>query len=330
MSLGKRTSFRRMTDDKGVFRMTSLDQMPAISDPIRPKLAPDADLDAEVVRFKRLVIETFQDTMTAMLLDPAYAVAGCVDALRPQKGLLVSVEDPYSPKTEAGATRTKLLDDWTVGKAKRAGANAVKLLVWYRPDGDPDVNAHQQNLVREVGEQCRHYDIPLIFELLAYPGQQYTETLQTTVFGSVREFAKPEYQVDAFLVESPVPAADIPAFDTDGAAEVLKRFKQLGELAGRPWNMLSLGADMEQFYRMMHYAYAAGCSGYLAGRAYWLDALEQYPNGDKASIVMAANVRKFIEPLNALTDELANPAFALSPASEQRAGPAFCQSYQDI
>ena len=51
-----------------------------------------------------------------------------------------------------------------------SGADAVKLLIWYRPDGDAAVNLHQQQLVKEVGEQCVKYDIPFFLELLAYPG----------------------------------------------------------------------------------------------------------------------------------------------------------------
>ncbi|MES0826969.1 tagatose 1,6-diphosphate aldolase [Ruegeria sp. SCP11] len=330
MSLGKAVSLRRMTDDREIFRMTSLDQLPPIRDALRPKAAAGADPEADMIRFKRLVIENFQDHMTAMLLDPGYAVAACVEALKPDKGLFISLEDPYSPKTEVGATKTELTADWTVGKAKRIGGDAVKLLIWYRPDGAPDVNAHQQNLVRQVGELCQHYDIPFILELLAYPGDKRSDGPENTVLDSVATFAQPEYHVDAFLFESPVPAMEIPEFDGDGSALVLDCYKRLSEIAGRPWIMMSMGADMEQFHRIMRFAYAAGCSGYLAGRAYWLDALERYPNWSEVSSVMAATVRIFVEPLNALTKTHAAPDHAFHAISNRQTGAQFCRSYQDL
>ena len=102
ISVGKSWSLRRMADNHGLFKMASLDQRPPIEDPIAKCLGPDDNLATEVVKFKRLLIESFQDKSSAMLLDPSFAVAGCLDALDAKKSLLVSLEDPYSPKTSAG------------------------------------------------------------------------------------------------------------------------------------------------------------------------------------------------------------------------------------
>ncbi len=38
----------------------------------------------------------------------------------------------------AGGRLSAEIDDWSVEKIKRAGGDAVKVLTWYRPDGDPD------------------------------------------------------------------------------------------------------------------------------------------------------------------------------------------------
>ncbi len=283
-----------------------------------------------------MLIESFQGKSSVMLLDPSYAVAGCLDALSPQKGLFVSVEDPYSPKTEDGATLTSLVSDWSVAKTKCVGGDAIKLLIWYRPDGDAQVNAHQQELVRQVGEECRKYDIPLFLELLSYPpiaGQNGSDDLAQTVLKSVEEFAKPEYQVDVFLLESPVAASELDGNDANVKAEALELFQKMDALAGRPWVMLSMGADMDQFHTIMELAYEAGSSGYLAGRAYWLNTLSEFPNWEKMRADVSGYAQDALDALNALSDRCARPWTSFPDMTDEgnaelKLGADFCRAYK--
>jgi tagatose 1,6-diphosphate aldolase len=72
---------------------------------------------------------------SAVLLDPKYGAAQAIAAglLPGSKGLLVSMEKSgYSG--DRAARITELLLDWDVTKAKRMGASAVKLLIYFRPD----------------------------------------------------------------------------------------------------------------------------------------------------------------------------------------------------
>ena len=84
------------------FKMASLDQRPPIEEPISEKISASDNLNLEIVKFKQLLIKAFQDKSSAMLLDPSFAVAGCLDALNSQKGLLISLEYPYSKKYHQG------------------------------------------------------------------------------------------------------------------------------------------------------------------------------------------------------------------------------------
>ena len=334
-SVGKSWSLRRMADNHGLFKMASLDQRPPIEDPIAKSLGPDDHLATEVVKFKRLLIESFQDKSSAMLLDPSFAVAGCLDALDAKKGLLVSLEDPYSRKTSAGEVLTTTIENWSVSKIKRLGADGVKLLVWYRPEGDKDVNQHQQRLVQEVGEACVKYDIPFFLELLAYAPSDFEETAQSKadcVLQSVVEFSKAKYQVDVFMVESPIDAAAVPAVGDSGWEEVQKKFAQLAQIAARPWIMLSMGADMAQFHKIMTQAYRAGASGYLAGRAYWLNTLSYYPDWHKMHADTQGEPQAFIEDLNTLTNE-AGVAWYHHHSKGEEGQPLdkeFCLSYSEM
>ena len=169
------------------------------------------------------------------------------------------------------------------------GADGVKLLLWYRPDATADVVAHQKALVRSVGDACRAYDIPLLLELLVYPFKggaghttDYAEDARKhpeLVLRSLRDFAGPEYGVDIYKLESPLPAKELPDPDVAGAATDVAQalFDEMAAAIDRPWVMLSAGASMDVFRRVLKFAYRAGANGYLAGRAIWWPAFELYP-----------------------------------------------------
>jgi tagatose 1,6-diphosphate aldolase len=231
-------------------------------------------------------------------------------------GLILTLEDSIFRETPGGRLSSEI-DDWSVEKIKRTGADAVKVLTWYRPDGDPDVCAAQQAFTRRIGAACARYDIPFVFELLVYPlardAEQTREYVEMRtkqpglVIDSVRAFADPSFGVDLFKLESPVPAADVPEPGAPGSEAVQALFHELDRAAGRPWVMLSAGAGMAEFRRVLHYAYAAGASGYLAGRAIWLEAFQHFPDWDGIRDALRGEAVPYMRGLNVLTDAAARP-----------------------
>lgn len=304
---GKLWGLRRMADANGIFKMTAVDQRPPIKNPIAQHLGVDHAPWEQVARFKRMLVETLQDQSTAMLLDPHYAIPHAIDVLSPTKGLIVTLEDSLFSETEGGRLSSDI-DDWSVEKIKRMGGDAVKVLAWYRPDAGADVCQAQQDYVKRIGEECARYDIPFLFELLVYPlskdahqTKDYVEMKgkkADDVLGSVEEFAKPDYGVDVFKLESPVNAAD-----ADGSAEVQAVFNEMGRLAGRPWVMLSAGAGKPEFKNVLKHAFAAGASGFLAGRAIWLDAFNHYPDWAKIETDLKAGASDYMAEISALADK---------------------------
>lgn len=310
LSAGKLRGLRRMADAKGRFKMTAVDQRPPIINPIaaaRGGIAPWED----VARFKTMLVEELQGQSTAMLLDPNFAYPMAEPILDPRLGLIMTLEDSAFRETEQGRLSEEI-DGWSVAKIKRAGADAVKVLAWYRPDAPRAVNEHQKAFTRRIGEACRRYDIPFLFELLVYPlpGEknqttQYIEMADKKselVLESVAEFAKPEYGVDVFKLESPVPARDC-----DGSAGVQAVFNEMGKLCGRPWVMLSAGAGMAEFKAVLGHAYAAGASGYLAGRAIWSEAFKAFPDWEGVKAGLAGLGVDYMKDINSLTDHHAKP-----------------------
>ena len=308
---GKLWGLRRMADANGRFKMTAVDQRPPIKNPIAKYHGTDEAPWDQVAGFKSLLVETLQTESSAMLLDPHYAIPAGLDLMAPTKGLIVTLEDSVFQETPGGRLSSEI-DDWSVGKIKRMGGDAVKVLAWYRPDASSEVNRAQQEFTKRIGEACARHDIPFLFELLVYPlasddddTKDYVEMAgkkADNVLQSVEEFAKADYGVDVFKLESPVNAKD-----ADGSAEVQALFDEMGRLAGRPWVMLSAGAGKPEFRRVLEHAYQAGASGYLAGRAIWLDAFAAYPDWDAMRAGLEGESRAYMADLNTLTDQNARP-----------------------
>jgi tagatose 1,6-diphosphate aldolase len=307
---GKLWGLRRMADQKGIFKMTAVDQRPPIKQPIAKHLRVNQAPWSEVARFKNMLIETLQHQSTALLLDPHYAIPYSFNTLDPKKGLIVTLEDSLFYETEDGRLSSNI-DDWSVEKIKRMGGDAVKVLAWYRPDASEKVKIKQQDYVKRIGEQCAQFDIPFLFELLVYP--LATDQHQTTdyiemknkkadqVLLSVEEFAKPVYGVDVFKLESPVNAEH-----ADGSEDIQAVFDEMGRIANRPWVMLSAGAGKEQFKSVLEHAFKAGASGFLAGRAIWLEAFQSYPDWQKIQSELESDARDYLQSISILADQKAS------------------------
>jgi tagatose 1,6-diphosphate aldolase len=297
--------------------MVALDQRPPLFEAIAQAkgISKDKVEYADVTAAKRLLVESLAPHCSSMLFDPNFAVPAAIDLLPPRCGLIMTLEEHRVEET-TGGRKSRAISDWNVEKIRAMGADAVKVLAWYRPDADPAINEHQKRFVREIGEECARFDIPYVLELLVYPflgsanhTADYVEApgkLPELVIGSVREFAKPEYGVDLLKLESPLAANSLPPRDGSAAAKAAQQeFDAIGDLCRErniPWVLLSGGAATEKFERVLDFAYAAGAGGFLAGRTIWLHAVRNYFPDRKA---VAESLRKdgvgVIERLNALT-----------------------------
>jgi tagatose 1,6-diphosphate aldolase len=315
-SPGKLWGLRRMADAAGRFKMLAVDQRPPIINPIKAKRGGNSAPDADVTAFKSLLVECLQDDASAVLLDPIWALPRGLRVLSPRLGLIVTLEDHAFADTPGGRISGEI-GDWSVEKIKRVGGDAVKVLAWYRPDADLAVCDHQKAFTRRIGDACARFDIPFLFELLVYPlageahqTKDYVEMQgkhADHVLESVRIFADPAFGIDIFKLESPVPAAAL----GDGSDPAHQRlFDEMGRLAGRPWVMLSAGAGMAEFEAVLRHAYRAGASGYLAGRAIWLEPFAKFPDVAAIRAGLMDRSRPYMRRINDLTDSAATPWFA--------------------
>lgn len=298
LSTGKWQRLRSLTDEQGRFKMMAIDQRGSLRRAIAKVIGRDSQQIAseDLTQTKKTITKILAPYATAVLTDPTYGYPYSVLHLPPQTGLLLAYEE--SGYEKAGSMdrerKSRLVENWSVEKAQRAGADAVKLLIYYHPDASEEVRNHQQDLVQGVGEECERADMPFLLELVSYAlDEESKDTLEFArrkpdlVIRSTAEFSKADYKVDILKLEFP---ADLKwakefangAFDGKEreAAYTLKEVREfcrrLNETAGTPWVILSAGVDIEEFLVQVDLATEAGASGFLCGRAIWKDAINLY------------------------------------------------------
>lgn len=303
LSPGKWQRLRSLTDEQGRFKMMAIDQR----DSLRQAIARTTGRDPrevgyeELAKAKQTVTKVLAPYATAVLTDPVYGYPYSIEHLPPRVGLLLACEETgYERAGPSGKERkSRLLEDWSVEKAQRAGADAVKLLIYYQPDASEEVRRHQQEMVQRVGEECVEADIPFLLELVSYALEEesadtleYARKKPDLVIRSATEFSKPQYNVDVLKLEFP---ADLKwtkefcngAFDSKERqaaytlSDVRGYCRQLNEEAGVPWVILSAGVEIEEFLVQVDLVTEVGASGFLCGRAIWKDAISLYPKLDE-------------------------------------------------
>jgi tagatose-1,6-bisphosphate aldolase len=270
ITIGKERGLQQCATMGGKLVMFALDHRGNLQRALNPD-DPQSVTYEEMVAFKQEVTAVISPVSSGILLDPEYGAAQAVSAgaIAPGCGLLVAVEKTGYTGDPA-ARESQILPGWSVEKIKRMGAQGVKLLIYYHPDA-PNA-AEQEDLVVEVGEQCRQYDIPYFLEPLSF-----------ALDPSVKKLASPEkravvvetarrltpFGVDVLKAEFPLNIADEPD-DTVWA-------EACGDLAAAsvcPWIILSAGVTFAEFERQTIVACRSGASGVLVGRAVWAEAAD--------------------------------------------------------
>lgn len=309
---GKYWGLRRLADDGGRFKMLAMDQTGPIVNPIKEIRKLDRAPFADVAAVKRLLAEHLAPKASAVLIDPPLGYAPAIRHLSPRQGLLVATEWATWEVTPTGRKSCNI-PGWDAGVIRRAGGDGVKVNLWFRSDVGDDVKAHQLAYVRSVKEACRIADIPFVLEFLTYPfpdesAEAFAARRSDLVVSSLadKDIMDPD-GVDVFKLEPPVPVTDVPDPAGPAAAAVQARFDRVAAGIGRPWVLLSGGATPEDFERLLTYAFRAGASGYLAGRAIWAAPFRRFPDLAAMTAELSRVGPPLMDRLNDMTDRMATP-----------------------
>ncbi len=322
LSVGKYRALQQCATPRGALAILALDHRNNLRAMLHPGAAESAT-DQELIEFKQQVISELAPAATAALLDPEYGAAQCIasGALPGQVGLLLAVE-ATGYTGDPTARQSRVLPGWSVGKASRMGANAIKLLVYYHPDS-PSA-AEIEGLVRQVAADCARVDLPLFVEPLSYSLDSARKGLppderRRVVVETARRLTP--LGVDVLKAEFPVDAKAQP----DERAWV-EACAELTAASEAPWVLLSASVAYDTYLRQVTLACQAGASGVAVGRAVWQEAAAL--SGEARTAFLRGVGRERMARLTALCDAVARPFVAVSAAPSPSAG--WYSSYADI
>src|SRR5579863_7076885 len=288
LSPGKLAGLKRVSNDRGVIAAAAMDQRGSLQKSLSKEKGGGEVTNAQMEEFKSLVAEVLTPHASAILLDPEWGLPASKRRAK-NAGLLLAYEKTGYDKTGPGRL-PDLLDLWSARRLKEAGADCVKILLYYTPFDPKDVNEKKHAWVERIGDECRANDIPYFLEFVGYEegadekGLDYAKKKPEVVMASMREFSKDRYGVDVLKVEVPVNmkfVEDTKAYAGQKAyskKEAMDLFRKAAAVAHKPFIYLSAGVSNAEFTESLELAGEAGVkfNGVLCGRATWKEGIPVY------------------------------------------------------
>ncbi len=287
---GKQKGLQAVSNSRGVIAAAAMDQRGSLKSAIaKDKGVDKKDVTASMLEeFKTAVTRVLTPHASAILLDPEYGLPAAL-ARSKNAGLLLAYENSGYDNTQPGRL-PDLLDIWSVRRLVAAGADCIKILLYYTPFDSPGINEIKHAWVERIGGECTAGDVPFFLEFVGYEeggdekGIAFARKKPEIVARSMEEFSKPQYGVDVLKVEVPVNMAFVAgtkackgesAYTRDQAKE---HFRRAAAAAKKPFIYLSAGVSNDVFSETLELAAESGVnfSGVLCGRATWKDGIPVY------------------------------------------------------
>jgi tagatose 1,6-diphosphate aldolase len=315
---GKLAGLKAVSDARGVIAAAAMDQRGSLQKSIGKERGAAADAH-DLEAFKELVTDVLTRHASAILLDPEFGLPAA--KLRNNAGLLLAYEKTGYDAATPGRL-PDLLDVWSVRRLKEAGADCIKILLYYTPFEKTSVNDLKHAWIERIGDECIAHDIPFFLEFVGYDAEggdekslAYAIKKPSIVSGSMAEFGKARYNVDVLKVEVPVQMSHVSgtrSFKGEAAytrAEALQHFRDAESMTHKPFIYLSAGVSNPVFIETLALAAESGTkfNGVLCGRATWADGVSIYATkGPKAfkdwlETVGVENINNVNEALKAAT-----------------------------
>ncbi len=284
---GKLAGMKNVSDARGVIAAAAMDQRGSLKKALAKDKGGDIG-DHDMEEFKTLVTEVLTTHASAILLDPEWGLPASKRRAK-DAGLLLAYEKTGYDANTPGRL-PDLLDHWSVRRLKEAGADCIKILLYYTPTDPKPINELKHAWVERIGDECRANDIPFFLEFVGYhegmdeKGADFAAKKPEIVAGSMKEFTKDRYGVDVMKVEIPVNMKFVEGTKAFGGTRALTKqqakdaFKRAADVATKPFIYLSAGVSNAEFTEGLELAAESGVrfSGVLCGRATWKDGIPIY------------------------------------------------------
>lgn len=221
--------------------------------------------DLELTRFKLAAAEHLSPLASALLVDRQFGWDAVVnaDVVAPSCALIAAADKFVPGATEfvADSVIDESVDPATV---RQQGAKALKLLVVWRPDGEP---ASRKAMVEDFVTRCRAAGLISIIEPVSRaPHSGGAWDVDGGILAAARELGG----LGADIYKSEVPTHGL---GTD--CEIEAACAALTDAIDGAWVVLSSGVAAERFPETVALACRQGASGFLAGRAIWASVVAE-------------------------------------------------------
>jgi tagatose 1,6-diphosphate aldolase len=287
LSDNKLAGLKAVSNERGIIAAAAMDQRGSLQKALAKEKG--GEITASMMEeFKSIVTEVLTGHASAILLDPEFGLPASRKRAR-NAGLLLAYEKTGYDKTGPGRM-PDLLDNWSVRRLKEAGADCIKVLLYYTPTDGDAINDKKHAWVERIGDECRANDIPFFLEFVGYEegsdekGLEFARKKPDIVTQSMAEFTKNRYGVDVMKVEVPINMKFVEGAKSYGGQkaysrqEALEHFRRAAAVATRPFIYLSAGVSNSEFNESLALAAEAGVkfNGVLCGRATWKDGIPVY------------------------------------------------------
>jgi tagatose 1,6-diphosphate aldolase len=290
MTPGKQKGLQSVSNSRGVIAAAAMDQRGSL----QKAIAKDRGVDKNAItqqmmeEFKSAVVRVLSPYASAFLLDPEFGLPAA--KIRAKNcGLLLAYEKTGYDSNKAGRL-PDLLDVWSVRRIMAAGADCIKILLYYSPFDPPQINELKHAWTERIGDECRANDVPFFLEFVTYKegvedaSIDFARVKPDAVIRSMEEFSKPQYGVDVLKVEIPVNMAFVQGTKACKGEHIWTRdeakdlFRKAASVAKRPFIYLSAGVSNDVFAETLDLAGETGVnfSGVLCGRATWKEGVPIY------------------------------------------------------
>ncbi len=292
ITVGKLKRLAAVADSRGVIAAAAMDQRGSLQKSIAKEKGVDSKaITAEMLsEFKVAVSRSLTPHATAILLDPEFGLEA-IKVKSKNAGVLLAYEQTGYDQTQPGRIPS-LIPYWTVKKAIEAGADCLKLLLYYSPFEPETVKEIKHAFVARIGAECEYQEVPYFLEFVGYDAEggdekslEYAKKKPEIVSRSMEEFSKAEYGIDVLKVEIPINMQYVEGARSNKDRRVaytrkqaIEYYQRASEMAKRPFIYLSAGVSDDQFRESLELAIEAGVdfAGVLCGRATWKDGIPIY------------------------------------------------------
>jgi sulfofructosephosphate aldolase len=215
--------------------------------------------DRQMSDFKMAALRALTPYASAALLDREFAWDRAIAEGAVAPGCaLIAAADVLLPGPGELVADSRIDDEVVPAKVMAEGAAALKLLVIWRPDGNPEARIA---LVDDFVARCRAAGLVSIVEpVCRKPRDGRAWDTAEGILPAAQELGG--RGADIYK-------AEMPLFGNGPEAVVRRACAELTRIVNGPWVALSSGVTPDAFPQAVEWACREGASGFLAGRAVW-------------------------------------------------------------